>query len=517
MSNCGVKMGGVTFGGGVIQFQGPGGDEVIATGGLSSVTKKTDNFFKGAQKENLNNQSINTPPKVVQKVSAKVTSGVAARTKEATRPLFHIPVEKVQSAGGKGRIQSDVMATTKKHKEDFMRRAGSKGITPALREELYELTEGSPKDVLTGFHIAGDLQEPLKSLLESAKRNGTTALKIDVDIKLTRLNEAEGHSGANPIYKNLVDIVYDELKATRAPIAPFRQGGRLIFLAEIDPEKGEEKEIAKALINAKVRMKGYMSTYAQSHLLDMHSGITSVEKELAGASLPPMLNLEPSATSEAPKINSQSGPEWSASVKRYEKFIETAKKGLPEDVATKLYEESGGGDVDRLTHLGRAVDHIPTIENALSLVRANRENKAFYVEVDIRNLRGLNSNLGRAGANEVFSDLAKTVQNHLNGLGVEVAGFRHGGDEFSFVIVSKKEGVSNEKAEQAIKDALSNAQSEIEKRYEQLKSIEHPKHPNNKAKWGTGITCGVTSIRPNDSVAYILSRADKQVEERKKE
>ncbi|NEO41984.1 MAG: DUF4157 domain-containing protein [Moorea sp. SIOASIH] len=226
--------------------------------------------------------------------------------------------------------------------------------------------------------------------------------------------------------------------------------------------------------------------------------------------------------------------------KRENDFVLAAlEEGLSKEAAIRLYGKSGADAKDPVTGFDVASDRKPSVGNAIEFVKGDPQTRsAFYVEVDIRNLGGLNSVLGHNGADQVYNKLATICDEHVQELKtgkVQVARFRHGGDEFSFLVVASDRSVGIDNVE----NSLNNAQSEIQKYveetsigelnnnpelYEQkgyketdkLAIIEHPKHQGDKNYNGTGIAFGVSLIMGKDSIDSVLTAADQKVELSKK-
>ncbi|MGB5164360.1 MAG: diguanylate cyclase [Woeseiaceae bacterium] len=199
---------------------------------------------------------------------------------------------------------------------------------------------------------------------------------------------------------------------------------------------------------------------------------------------------------------------------RKEQFIaEAAKMGVSRANAGELYSISGAGSMDVVTGFAPAVDRNPTVERALELVAADQELKAFYVEVDIQNLGGLNSELGHSGADAVFRRMTAIAEEHIRELGPDSCSVRHGGDEFSFVVIGPNA------TQTAIEEALEQADDEIRAYIasEGLSQIPHPKHPGDQTKLGAGIIYGVSPIGGQASATAVYGVADKIVESKKSE
>jgi len=107
--------------------------------------------------------------------------------------------------------------------------------------------------------------------------------------------------------------------------------------------------------------------------------------------------------------------------------LETLKRyGLfARDNVTGYYEARSG--------IGR----FQTLVDAIAHVRDTQE-ECYYVEIDVRNLSGLNSAIGHTGANVIFRAITDALEARLTACASEVVCFRHGGDELSMVVVNTK-------------------------------------------------------------------------------
>lgn len=104
--------------------------------------------------------------------------------------------------------------------------------------------------------------------------------------------------------------------------------------------------------------------------------------------------------------------------------------------------------VDQVTGLANRSERIPTLVNiATRLGDDNSDLVAAYIEVDLRNLGGLNTAMGSdAAADVIFKKVVDLVHDSLQELRnklsqektedvkAELCAFRHGGDEFSFTL-----------------------------------------------------------------------------------
>jgi GGDEF domain-containing protein len=87
-----------------------------------------------------------------------------------------------------------------------------------------------------------------------------------------------------------------------------------------------------------------------------------------------------------------------------------------------------------------------TLEEAIRHVTETAE-ESYYVEMDLRNLGGLNETIGSTKANEVYSAIAAIVRSEFSAVASETAFFRHGGDETSAFLVNTTEKTVREAIE----------------------------------------------------------------------
>lgn len=142
----------------------------------------------------------------------------------------------------------------------------------------------------------------------------------------------------------------------------------------------------------------------------------------------------------------------------------------------------------------------PTIEAA-----KQSGEPSTYVELDLRNLNGLNKHAGSiSAADEHVKAMTQIAKQELDSVG-EVVPFKKGGDEFAFVIKGADPATAH--------DALAAAQEKVSAYAEQngLHKIENPKG----GEPGTGIHFAATEIHPERSVGDTVKSAESAVEARK--
>lgn len=114
--------------------------------------------------------------------------------------------------------------------------------------------------------------------------------------------------------------------------------------------------------------------------------------------------------------------------------------------------------------------------------------KAHYVEMDLRNLGGLNAAVGHTKANEVFAAIADVVRRELSAISSESAFYRHGGDEVCAILAT------------STTKAIRNAFKRIDRRTANLAEeygvadIPHPKHRGDHDQRGIGVVFGLVRL-----------------------
>jgi GGDEF domain-containing protein len=148
-----------------------------------------------------------------------------------------------------------------------------------------------------------------------------------------------------------------------------------------------------------------------------------------------------------------------------------------------------------------------TLQKAIAHVKRTGE-QAFYVEIDLRNLGGLNAALGHTGANEVYGKVAAIIRKELSAVASDAVFFRHGGDEMSAFLIDTGGGEVR-----AAMDAVAAGVSELATR-SGLDAIPHLKHPCDPRWAGIGVHFGVCRLTPDyeKDPALVFGRADTDLE-----
>jgi diguanylate cyclase (GGDEF)-like protein len=149
-----------------------------------------------------------------------------------------------------------------------------------------------------------------------------------------------------------------------------------------------------------------------------------------------------------------------------------------------------------------------TVTQAIQHVKETNE-PCFYIEMDLKNLGGLNATLGHSGANVIFKKIAKIIEGELKKVSHEHAFFRHGGDEMSAILINSN------------KLNIINAMNKVNSLIQELSltyEINKIPHAKGKDSMGIGIYYGIAEILPihEQNPKEIFTTADKMVENNKK-
>jgi diguanylate cyclase (GGDEF)-like protein len=148
-----------------------------------------------------------------------------------------------------------------------------------------------------------------------------------------------------------------------------------------------------------------------------------------------------------------------------------------------------------------------TLKEAIRHVKETGE-EVYYVEMDLRNLGGLNATLGHTRANEVFSAIASIVRSKLSAIASEAAFFRHGGDETCAILVNT--------TEELVRAAFDRVHWDVAKlaNDQEINEIPHPKYRDDETNCGTGVHFGMVRLSAlhEKDPTLVFRKADIQLE-----
>ncbi len=204
-----------------------------------------------------------------------------------------------------------------------------------------------------------------------------------------------------------------------------------------------------------------------------------------------------------------------------QQFVDYYKKAIEEIVALGITQEQmavlkkyGLLAADNVTgfYEGRSGEgRYQTLVQAIQHVKQTGE-EAYYVEMDLQNLGGINAVLGHTGANEIYTKIAEVIKMNLQPIASESAFFRHGGDEMSAILVD-----TNERALVMGFEKVKSQVGEVARHFN-VHNAPHPKHANDDAYKGTGVHYGYARITPQHEAnpSLVFKEADTKLEMNKR-
>ncbi|WP_457330262.1 hypothetical protein [Rhizobacter sp. P5_C2] len=361
-----------------------------------------------------------------------------------------------------GVIQGAFKDSAELRKEAFIAKAQTYLVETEAATELYGRSGGDDLDPVTHLMISTDKDASRKLARDYVGSDGHTDKVFYATIKfrnLAGLNAAKGHAGADAIFGRMADCVRQSLAALRIKyqVRGYRHEGSQFGFMIVGAGETIKAETELALKGAELAW-----------------GEVKKERDLAGIANPkapsrPGVDLafkvdemdarparrddadtgerdqarEPADVGIGPRGGHESqgaapGIFKGQALARRDSFFELADRlKLDEVQAADLYQIAGRSEKEPLTGFDAAGDRLGTVEKARLFVREKPDVYAAYVEVDVRNLGGLNDNLTRGDSDNVFRFMSDTADKHVRSLKADVVSFRHGGDEFSFVVVAK--------------------------------------------------------------------------------
>lgn len=390
----------------------------------------------------------------------------------------------------------------------FGSRASALGLTPEQTQQLWSVGVGP-------FHDDFAPVEQRTGVLYSAARmaqSGASVLYVQVAVNgLSKLNATLGHSGADALLAQAREAFRGRLAAT-GTLTPLREkAGGFGFVVEgcrAGPDGLRQQAGAAAReIGTKLR-------------IDLSAEVLAADEAAATAVADSLKTGDSATAARKPMRPEGQRPRFTSSgADRRAAFLSLAQRyGVEPDAAVGLYGVLLESRPDGLTGFERAADRESTVLKAADHV-ARTGSAALYAEVDVRNMGGLNDALGRPKADAVFALIAGIVERELMGGALSSLGdtwpFRHGGDEFSFVVVGRRPGIGEAQLEFATVAGLTRATAEVKAQTQSYATVPHRKGKD-KGPSGTGIVWATSVIRPGMQPAEIFGAADLTIERKKR-
>ncbi len=178
--------------------------------------------------------------------------------------------------------------------------------------------------------------------------------------------------------------------------------------------------------------------------------------------------------------------------------------GRTREQARELLKLSGGQRIDDMG-FGVADEIAPTVERAVARAIETGD-PAYVLRASTRNLAGVVKQDGHSGANEFYARMVRITEEELNRGGLTNAAFRDGAD--ATLLVSGKKATP-----EAMKEALGRAETRIaeEVRKKGYHELPHPKHPDDPAWKGFGMTFAEARLGAGDKFAAVDEALKKKV------
>jgi GGDEF domain-containing protein len=392
-------------------------------------------------------------------------------------------------------------------KPAFSRRAAALGLTPEQTQQLWAVGAGTDHDDFA------PVEQRTGALFSAARmaQSGTSALYVQVTVNgLSNLNATLGHSQADGVLTQ-ARAGFRERLARAGTLTPLREqaGGFGFIVAGCKAGADgllQQASAAAREIGTKLR-------------ISLTADVLTADEAAATAVTASLKTSDSVNAARKPTRPDRQRPRFTSSgADRRAAFLSLAQRyGVGPDSAVGLYGVLLESRPDGLTGFERAADRESTVLKAVDHV-ARTGAAALYVEVDVRNMGGLNDGLGRSKADVVFAQIAGIVERELMGGALSSLGdawpFRHGGDEFSFVVVGRRPGIGEAQLEFATVASLTRATADVKEQTRQYAAVPHRKDKE-KRPFGTGIVWATSLIRPGMVPEKIFKVADLKIEQKK--
>jgi GGDEF domain-containing protein len=388
----------------------------------------------------------------------------------------------------------------------FNGRAAALGLTPEQSQKLWAVGAGTDDDDFA------PVEQRTGALFSAARmaQSGTSTLYVQVTVNgLSNLNATLGHSQADAVLAQ-ARARFRERLAGAGTLTPLREqaGGFGFIVAGGKAADGllQQASAAAREIGTKLR-------------ISLTADVQTADDAAASAVTASLKTSDSVSAARKPTRPDRQRPRFTSSgADRRAAFLSLAQRyGVGPDSAVGLYGVLLESRPDGLTGFERATDRESTVLKAVEHV-ARTGAAALYVEVDVRNMGGLNEALGRSKADAVFAQIAGIVERELMGGALSSLGdvwpFRHGGDEFSFVVVGRRPSIGEAQLEFATVASLTRATADVNEQTRQYAAVPHRKDKE-KRPFGTGVVWATSLIRPGMVPEKIFKVADVKVEQKK--
>ena len=401
-------------------------------------------------------------------------------------------------------IKSNGQFVSGNRKAVFSQRAAALGLKPEQIQQLWAVGGGGSDDDFAPV-------EQRTGALFSAARTGDSTLYVHVAVDgLGKLNAALGHSRADAVLTQARARMRERLAGagTMTPLRDRAGGFGFVVMGCTLPPGGLLQRAAAAAGEIGVRLG-----------ITLRAEIQTADEAAALAVMGDLRNGDSIAAAREPARVERPRPRFTSSGEdRRAIFLSLARRfGVDPESSVSLYGILLESRPEGLTGFEKAADRESTTLSAAEHV-ARTGGAALYVEIDVRNMGGLNDRLGRQKADQIFARIAGIVERQMMAGALSSLAdswpFRHGGDEFSFVVVGRRPGIGLAQLEFSTVASLTRAGAEVKEQTREYAGVPHKKDKE-KRPFGTGIVWAISAIQPGVEPETIFKTADLKLEKKK--
>jgi GGDEF domain-containing protein len=408
---------------------------------------------------------------------------------------------------------------------------------------LFRASAGFRNDGIKGFGVREDLAPSLELAADHVAKTAEPAIAVRGSLRNLGGINKKMPGEANAVLQDVATIFREELGKTGAKVAAFRDGPEMTFI--LSGKDVPKSQVDAAFVRADIRVQALAKKHGIQDLEHpkhpgeeawMGVGISPVTAKIQARDNATLLEsaldvrvvghnaelgqltpkpsrvrarpAQPVPSTTVPKDTGRTPKLLDAVEQREQLFVDNAKNlGIEEGAARALFQKSRSLLLDEVTGYAGAEDRGPTVQRAIDFAKKQGEN-AHYVEIDVRNLGGLNNAVGKKAADGDFAVAARLIKEEMGGVGADTAFFRHGGDEMSVVAVGP--GVKKADVDAAMTRAGRRFDRYIEDRG--LSEIPHTKAGKGP---GVGFTHATETAQHGDDAASLMKRAVESCESKK--
>lgn len=425
---------------------------------------------------------------------------------------------------------------------------GGPGRNDSDGRALFEAAGGMQDGQIPGFARVEDMAPTIDRAAGRVRDTGEPAMAVRVSLRnLGGVNNKLGHEGADAVLAEYANIAKEELGKTGATVNAFTDGPDTTFVLsgkEVPPGAVDAALLrAQSRIAARAKQQGLSGVDHPKHPGDpawrgvgiststvrigprddaasvnraLSLGIARYNAGLGQAPPAPPPAATPIVTRPAPPPGgapapvpprrSPGAPSFVSEAQFREQNVraEAKRLGLKEGEVQDVLQAAGNDLKHPVTGFEPRADRLPTMKRAIDFAKKTGE-RVYYVEIDVRNLGGLNKAVGMDAANADMKVMAGIIREEMAAVGADVVCGQHGGDEMHVIAVGP--GATK----QAIEARMAIAQQRIAE-YARARGIDGVPHTKAGKAPGVGILFAVEEATPGMTPGEVFHNAGERVE-----